>query len=133
MIVYEVMTMEQLRQLAAPSNWVGVVVDFYADWCGPCQKLKPWFAQLAADPRYSDRVLFVKCNTDLLEGEMLNLYPVRALPTVLFLNRNLEIMDKVTGMNTEAIEVALNTMVELANTTTNNATIIYNELCNSGY
>jgi thioredoxin-like negative regulator of GroEL len=114
MIVYEVMTMEQLRQLAAPVNWVGVVVDFYADWCGPCQKLKPWFSQLAADPQYSDRILFVKCNTELMEDEMMTRFPIRALPTVVFLDRELMLLDKVTGMNTPAIEAALVRLVESA-------------------
>ena len=39
-----------------------VVVDFYADWCGPCKMMAPVFQQAADD--YEGRVVFAKINID---------------------------------------------------------------------
>ncbi|MCB9853027.1 MAG: thioredoxin [Phycisphaerales bacterium] len=59
---------------------VPVVVDFYADWCGPCKKLAPILDQLAKE--YDGKVLFGKINTDH-NGRTSSKYSVRALPTVM--------------------------------------------------
>lgn len=39
-----------------------VLVDFYADWCGPCQMIGPMISKLAAE--YEGKVKIVKCNVD---------------------------------------------------------------------
>src|SRR5687768_17286869 len=44
---------------------VPVVVDFYADWCGPCKMMAPAVDQLAAN--YSGRAIVAKLNTDLAQ------------------------------------------------------------------
>ena len=42
-----------------------VVVDFYADWCGPCRMVAPHFESLAAE--FADRAVFCKVNVDQLQ------------------------------------------------------------------
>lgn len=41
-----------------------VVVDFYADWCGPCKQISPIFEQLAAAESKPGRIVFCKVNVD---------------------------------------------------------------------
>ena len=55
-----------------------VVVDFYAEWCGPCKKIAPLFE--AMSKQYKDTINFVKVNVDEAE-DIANLYDVSSLPT----------------------------------------------------
>ncbi|KAI9864780.1 MAG: hypothetical protein M1813_002550 [Trichoglossum hirsutum] len=55
----------QLRGIL--SGHTVVVMDFYADWCGPCTAIAPVFAQLAKTHARPARVAFVKVNTDELQ------------------------------------------------------------------
>jgi thioredoxin-like negative regulator of GroEL len=41
-----------------------LVVDFYADWCGPCKQISPIFEQLAAQESKPGRIVFCKVNVD---------------------------------------------------------------------
>ncbi len=57
-----------------------VVVDFYADWCVPCQMLTPELEELAA--RFSERFEFVQIDIDSNPGLALSL-GVMSIPTVI--------------------------------------------------
>jgi len=46
------------------SGSVYTVVDFYADWCGPCKVISPVFEQLAAAESKPGRIVFCKVNVD---------------------------------------------------------------------
>jgi thioredoxin-like negative regulator of GroEL len=41
-----------------------LIVDFYADWCGPCKVISPVFEQLAAQESKPGRIVFAKVNVD---------------------------------------------------------------------
>lgn len=57
-----------------------VLVDFYADWCGPCRRLAPTIESLAEE--FAGRVKFVKINVD--KGpELAHHYQVRGIPAVI--------------------------------------------------
>ena len=73
---------------------VPVVVDVYADWCGPCRAIAPVLEALAG--QYAGRLKFVKANLDA-EPEVAEVYGVGAVPTLLFF-RNGELVDRVTGL-----------------------------------
>ncbi|MDR3224940.1 MAG: thioredoxin [Clostridiales Family XIII bacterium] len=70
-----------------------VVVDFYADWCGPCKMMAPAFAEIAGE--YDGKVTFAKLNIDEnRETAMAN--QVMSIPTLLFFKDG-EVKDRVTG------------------------------------
>ena len=56
------------------------IVDFYADWCGPCKKVAPALEELASE--YSGKVYIYKINIDK-EPELAGLFGVRNIPTFL--------------------------------------------------
>lgn len=57
---------------------VPVMVDFYADWCGPCRMMAPAVDQIAAN--FSGRAIVAKVNTDLAQRTA-HQYNIRSLPT----------------------------------------------------
>lgn len=56
-----------------------VLIDFYADWCGPCKMMAPVVAQLAE--KYDGKVKVGKCNVDE-EAELARTYRVMSIPTI---------------------------------------------------
>lgn len=59
-----------------------VVVDFYADWCGPCKQMHKVIEDLATDRECED-ILFIKVNTDY-HRSLSNHYNIYSLPTIIF-------------------------------------------------
>lgn len=60
---------------------VPVLVDFYADWCGPCRAIGPVLEKLAAT--YAGRAKIVKINVDDEPG-LASQYNVRSIPALMF-------------------------------------------------
>ncbi len=80
-----------------------MMVDFWADWCGPCRMLGPMIEQLA--DRYPD-VVVGKVNVDD-EQELALRYGVMSIPTVIFFKDGKEIDRKVGVMPPEAFTQVL--------------------------
>ena len=80
------------------------VVDFWADWCGPCRMLAP--AVDAMDKQYGDRVLVAKVNVDE-EPELARRFGVMSIPTLVFLKNGTEVDRKVGLMPPQALIAAL--------------------------
>ncbi len=76
---------------------VPVVVDFWAEWCGPCKTLAPRFDRLAS--RYHPAVRFVKVDTEL-SGEIADRMGIRSLPTLMLFWRG-EISRVMIGTQAE--------------------------------
>ena len=62
-----------------------VVVDFYADWCGPCKMMSPIVAELA--PQYEGKVRFVKLDTDANPG-VSSALQIQSIPTFMMFKGN---------------------------------------------
>jgi len=58
------------------------VIDFYADWCGPCRRVAPIMEKLATE--YDGQLLVYKINVDQ-EKELANAFQVKSIPMVLFI------------------------------------------------
>ena len=72
-----------------------MMVDFWADWCGPCKMLAPVIEDLAG--QYEGRALVGKVNVDE-EPELAMRYGVMSIPTVIFFKDGKEIDRKVGVM-----------------------------------
>jgi len=74
-----------------------VLVDFHADWCGPCQALSPVIADLAAE--FEGRAIIAKVNVDEAP-HVAGRFGVRSIPTLVLLDKGVEI-DRVVGLTTK--------------------------------
>ena len=85
------------------SHEVPVLVDFWAEWCGPCQMQLPVLLKLADD--YGGAFVLAKVNTDL-ERELATRFNIRSIPTMK-LFRNGEVVEDILGAQTESALRAL--------------------------
>jgi thioredoxin 1 len=74
------------------SNQVSVV-DFWAEWCGPCRVVGPVVEELAKD--YDGKAVIGKLNVDE-NPEVATKYGIRSIPTILFI-KNGEVVDRQVG------------------------------------
>ena len=75
-----------------------VVLDFWAQWCGPCRQVAPIIDELAIE--YDSRVVIGKVNVDE-STEITSQYSIRNIPTVLFI-KNGELVDKLVGAQSKS-------------------------------
>lgn len=70
-----------------------LVIDFWAEWCGPCLSIAPIVDEFSAT--YADKVNIGKCNVDN-NDDIVALYRVRNIPTLVFIKGG-QIVDKHVG------------------------------------
>lgn len=75
-----------------------VLVDFYADWCGPCKMLSPVLDELAAD--VEGKASVIKVNVDT-ESELAQKYQVSSIPSIKIF-KNGEIVNETMGFQPKA-------------------------------
>jgi thioredoxin 1 len=74
-----------------------VLVDFWAEWCGPCKMIAPILDELAAE--YDGRVKIGKVNIDEQQGLAAE-YGVRAIPTLLLFHQG-QVADQMVGLRSK--------------------------------
>ena len=71
-----------------------VLVDFYADWCGPCKALSPVLKQVASD--FKDKAVIAKVNIDR-DRELAMKYNISSIPALLYF-QNGKLVGQTAGM-----------------------------------
>ncbi|MDF1548012.1 MAG: thioredoxin [Bacteroidales bacterium] len=77
------------------------IVDFYADWCGPCKYVAPFLEELAAE--YGTNIKIYKVNTDHNQN-VASAFGITGIPTFLFITANGEKKKKVGAMAKSGFE-----------------------------
>ena len=82
-----------------PRSQMPVLVDFYADWCGPCKMMAPTVEELAAD--FAGKAKVGKLNVDL-SPEIAERYGIMSIPTLLIF-RGGEVFYKAIGVQSKQV------------------------------
>ena len=72
------------------------LLDFYAEWCGPCKMLTPVIDDLSTEFSDNKDVKITKINVDL-QSDLANKYGIRGIPALLFF-KNGELIDRLSGL-----------------------------------
>lgn len=88
---------------------VPVIIDFWADWCGPCKMQSPILDKVAE--KYGDKVKVCKANVDEQPSLALN-YQITSIPTLIFMKYGI-FQERMTGLqNKRTIEKQLQTLLD---------------------
>ena len=79
-----------------------VLIDFYADWCGPCRMLSPIVEEVAGDSNYSKNFAFYKVDVDY-EQQLSTNYSVQYLPTLVIFKDGKEVTRSVGFLEKEQL------------------------------
>lgn len=94
-----------------------VVADFYADWCGPCKTIAPFFQQFASSLSIPGYLAFAKVNVDSNQS-IAQKYRVAAMPTFLFFKDGKQVAvngsTMIQGADMPSLKSAVEKMGKLA-------------------
>ena len=80
-----------------------VLVDFFAEWCGPCKRVAPWLEELS---RETPNIGFVKVDVEVME-DLATHFRIRSMPTFILLKSGVEV-GRFSGANEIEIQSLLN-------------------------
>ncbi len=82
------------------------IIDFYADWCGPCQMVAPALEELS--DTYKDEVTIYKVDTEV-EQELSAVFRIRSIPSILFIPMDKQPMMQAGALPKSALENVIKT------------------------
>jgi thioredoxin 1 len=84
-------TKDNFEEISA--SQLPVVIDFWAEWCGPCRMISPIIDELAGE--YEGRAVIGKCDVDN-NDDIVGKFMVRNIPTIVFIKGG-QVVDKQVG------------------------------------
>ena len=103
--ILDLVTYEEYKSCISQNQ--KVVIDFYATWCGPCNKVAPKFADFSG---IFSNIVFAKVNVDI-NSQATETAEVEAMPTFV-LYKDGKILSRHLGTNTAALEAKLKALDE---------------------
>jgi len=88
-----VITVDQGQIAGILKDHPALVIDFWAEWCGPCRRVGPAIEELAQE--FAGKVTFGKCNTDQNQQLAMQLN-ISAIPNIVFFSHG-KMVDRVIG------------------------------------
>ena len=89
-------------------NELPVLVDFYADWCGPCKIVSPVIAQLAKE--YKGKITTVKINTEK-KPAIAAQYSIQSIPTIMMFHKGKQLMRLQGAYPYEALKTEIEKVI----------------------
>ena len=104
-------SVEQLSTLLSSTEQPFVLIDLYADWCGPCKRITGPLEDLSKLPEY-EKVVFAKLNIDKMEEmEITSIVMPDTIPCILYMKDGKE-TSRLCSSNMTQIEDGLKTLIK---------------------
>ena len=87
------------------------IIDFYADWCGPCKMVEPVLQELAHE--YRDKLNIYRVNTED-QQELAAVFGIQSIPSILFVPLNDKPQMAVGALPKSSIKKAMNEILNIA-------------------
>jgi thiol-disulfide isomerase/thioredoxin len=101
-MIYHIQSKADLDSIAISGKYF--ILDFYADWCGNCKKMEPFFESLHRASQFQ-HILFIKINGDIAE-DLVDIFNIEGFPTFVigkFNDSFISMIKKIIGGDQKAI------------------------------